>query len=808
MAAGGSYKQQCPSCEAMVLIKDATMVGKKIDCPQCKYRFVVQKAAGGAAGEEEANGAAAPKSAKPTPAAAKGKSDQAVTAKKPSGAPTAPQLKKKPATKKTFDADDDDTPAVVEKEPSGSRVMMMMVGVSVLAVALLGVGGYFLFFRDTDSPPNTGPVAVRPTARKEVAKGVPAAKADLEVTNLLPNDTQAVINLSFKDLRDSSAGRAAFESPGAFTADGVAKQLGVHPKDVDQILVALNRGAKPWTFAVIRSSKAFDVKALKASHGNPDEKEAAAIKGQEWFITRESDWLGNLERTLGEAFLTEKPEARKRALAVHPLDTHTLVVADIEPMRAFLELEGKPELKAQPAAPAPGKKDADSKRYLTIDPALKQALDRVESKPALVSAAWLKEVLPVDPLKKMLNAAPVAAGLKELKLDAGQVTKNIEQLRSLGLSVQFKDTMQIALAFLNKDEEGARFWDNTLKDIMTKAPVVALFKGANVNVTLAGGAAVGATPGAAVIKIDPLVQPPVWLVDLDVKPNDKRIGEAVEEITRPAFVQFRTMSEMAGGQDHLQELASALRQMTAKLGGFPRGTADRSLPARRTRPYDPIDRVSWMAELLPYLGDYATMYQNLDMNASWKEKGNADMGAIPVPAFLAAQSPEYPQSSWWRLVITSAGEQRFATTHFVGIAGVGPDAAEYDAGDARAGVFGYNRATKLAEISDGAANTIAILQVPPQFKRPWIAGGGATVMGVPLTGSIKPFLVSYKDKAGKVRKGAVAIMADGSVRFIPETITDASFKGLCTIHGGEKIDVEKETELIHAAGGAELKAKN
>src|SRR5438477_6876729 len=42
MAISASFKQQCPSCETMVLIKDPKLVGKKVDCPKCKYRFVVE----------------------------------------------------------------------------------------------------------------------------------------------------------------------------------------------------------------------------------------------------------------------------------------------------------------------------------------------------------------------------------------------------------------------------------------------------------------------------------------------------------------------------------------------------------------------------------------------------------------------------------------------------------------------------------------------------------------------------------------------------------------------------------------------
>ncbi|MCI0743697.1 MAG: hypothetical protein L0Y72_32095 [Gemmataceae bacterium] len=42
MAIGTSFKQQCPSCEALVPVRDGSLIGKKIECPKCKYRFVVE----------------------------------------------------------------------------------------------------------------------------------------------------------------------------------------------------------------------------------------------------------------------------------------------------------------------------------------------------------------------------------------------------------------------------------------------------------------------------------------------------------------------------------------------------------------------------------------------------------------------------------------------------------------------------------------------------------------------------------------------------------------------------------------------
>src|SRR5437588_12643708 len=64
MAANTSFKVQCPSCEAMVPIRDPNLVGKKIDCPKCKYRFVVEEPDGDEGGDRPARKAAKPKAKK------------------------------------------------------------------------------------------------------------------------------------------------------------------------------------------------------------------------------------------------------------------------------------------------------------------------------------------------------------------------------------------------------------------------------------------------------------------------------------------------------------------------------------------------------------------------------------------------------------------------------------------------------------------------------------------------------------------------------------------------------------------------
>src|SRR6516165_4026721 len=95
MAATASFKQQCPSCEAMVPIRDPGLIGRKIDCPKCKYRFVVEKPEG------KADAPAAVRTGKPS-GVAKGANGAAKT---------------RPGPRRGEDEDEDDRP---RKKPKGS----------------------------------------------------------------------------------------------------------------------------------------------------------------------------------------------------------------------------------------------------------------------------------------------------------------------------------------------------------------------------------------------------------------------------------------------------------------------------------------------------------------------------------------------------------------------------------------------------------------------------------------------------------------------------------------------------------------
>jgi hypothetical protein len=192
-----------------------------------------------------------------------------------------------------------------------------------------------------------------------------------------------------------------------------------------------------------------------------------------------------------------------------------------------------------------------------------------------------------------------------------------------------------------------------------------------------------------------------------------------------------------------------------------------------------------MVELLPYLGsgDYVNLRPERDK--PWWEMPNLLMARIPVTYFLTPPgkggAPSYQ--------VTYPGHvSLFAASHWVGIAGVGLDAASYQTNDpslaAKLGIFGYDRVTKPEDVKDGLDKTIALIQVPPESAGPWIAGGGSTLRGVSEADDcVEPFVCTkYNDQ-----RGTFAIMGSGDVRFIPKKISPEMFRAMCTIAGDDKL---------------------
>jgi hypothetical protein len=196
----------------------------------------------------------------------------------------------------------------------------------------------------------------------------------------------------------------------------------------------------------------------------------------------------------------------------------------------------------------------------------------------------------------------------------------------------------------------------------------------------------------------------------------------------------------------------------------------------------PEDHYSWMTEILPYIG-YQSLYNKFDFTKPWENPFNLHYAQTSIPAFLNAADS---RSIW-----IERGRPPIGVTHFAGMSGVEDRrnvvAAQLPRTDPRAGVFGYDRVAKVADITDGTANTILMVGTG-EVAAPWVQGGGATIRG-----ARQPYFDKFTGfgSRGLPAPGAFVLMADGSARVVSATIDPEIFKAMCTIHGSEQIDMGK-----------------
>lgn len=894
--ASSIFKQQCPTCEAMVPIKDRTLVGKKIDCPKCKARFVVEDPDGGA----EADDDKAKKKAKPDDkdkAPAKGK-DKAKSKKKISD---------------DYEEDEEGLGRPLrKKKPEGKSKMVIGVTLGVLVLGILGVAGYFMFGGEEKKPavaaaggggggggsaPATAATADAnpdPTqAKKEDAKAPPVVS---ELTNILPGDSEVVVNLASQDVLRSSLGKITADLASiAEQKEGWEKEAGLSADNMERVLLAVS-ASKQWFFAALRTNKPlkFDVVRKELNLQPAGEP----IRGQDYFTFKAFDILKKAPGIPPQqlAMLTMMGVGQKpMALRLH--DDQTLIIADLDPLKRFLEGGGKVEEKPKEAAAGEaaanamsggigttpmmrmgdsagrspgnpgGAKPAPvvaSNAYQTLNPRLKSMLDKMEAKPFLISLA-----VDLDSMKlpggtspaAMLAANPMTAQMKiatvgfAIQAEGGvgaiagveckdaNTTTLLEQFSVMGmmqaiplvkeyvnLTVDWdRPTNNVAGAFGGEGSGGVGGMNMGTAASGMQMPMARPGMGAGMNPGMGAGMNPGMrmgmgqfgnpdAPGGAANLQGQLPTPTDEKTNgkltvtgptlneqtllLTVKIDSDGLNYLYEEYVLEGLLLAKGAAEMLMKHPQPHDLAQAVKMLADRTQAYPRGAYDRPQPAgRNLRPWLPDQRVSWMADALPYLG-YAELHGQIMFDKSWRDHENKRPAMTIVPYFL---NPTSKNETWH--IHASGLNKKVAASHYVGVAGIGLDAADYQEKDAatakKRGMFGYDRRTPITELADGASHTIMILQIPPETRGPWLSGGGSTVRGVPETKSVQPFVSTQHE--GK--KGTMALMADGSVRFVPEDINDKVFQNLCVVDKDKSPAGIDETILVPRQAGPVLKTQ-
>jgi hypothetical protein len=264
---------------------------------------------------------------------------------------------------------------------------------------------------------------------------------------------------------------------------------------------------------------------------------------------------------------------------------------------------------------------------------------------------------------------------------------------------------------------------------------------------------------------------------------------AAAGVLLPFIMRARVDSDRVACQNHLRELgligvqhASPPRQELPlrPKEELPAGTFENAA-------LKPDQRMSWYAYMLNVLASgppnpepdtkyhrptgLVDLVQKVDVNAAWDAGPNAALSNYRLAAAICpAQVRDYPPNTP-------------VPTNYIAVGGLGLDtpAKTLDEAGTSAGAYRYNGPTPYPAIKDGLRQTAQIVETTSNLG-PWLRGGPSTLRGLDV--ATTPYVGPGRPFGGCHPGGVFMSMADGSVRFVRDTVEDVVLRALFTIAGG------------------------
>ncbi len=169
-------------------------------------------------------------------------------------------------------------------------------------------------------------------------------------------------------------------------------------------------------------------------------------------------------------------------------------------------------------------------------------------------------------------------------------------------------------------------------------------------------------------------------------------------------------------------------------------------------------RLSWLVDLIPFI-EQDNIYSRMEKDKGWDAEENRFAALLGYKVF---HCPSYPE----RVPVTTLW-----SSHYLGSAGVGEDAASLPVEDARAGFFGYERTLHKKDLARGESETVMVAETSAG-QGAWTAAGLETVRGYdPAT----------SHWGGNHRGLCMVLFADASVRPVDAKLSDAAWQRLVVL---------------------------
>jgi prepilin-type processing-associated H-X9-DG protein len=225
-------------------------------------------------------------------------------------------------------------------------------------------------------------------------------------------------------------------------------------------------------------------------------------------------------------------------------------------------------------------------------------------------------------------------------------------------------------------------------------------------------------------------------------------GGILVALLLPAVQAAREAARRSQCTNNLKQIGLAMHNYHDSNKCFPPAviTNEDGLPMR-----------SWRTAILPYI-DSNPFYDMYDFNVPWDDPNNQNLMSMPVMVYRCPSAPP------------SSGTFPLCETNYVMVAGKGTLGGE------------PNEAVKISDITDGTSNTILAIEV----------GGAGIHWMEPRDVTVEEAVAFITNRSagrfGQTHPGGInVLMADGSVRFISNSIDPGMLRALLTRDGGEAV---------------------
>jgi prepilin-type N-terminal cleavage/methylation domain-containing protein/prepilin-type processing-associated H-X9-DG protein len=243
----------------------------------------------------------------------------------------------------------------------------------------------------------------------------------------------------------------------------------------------------------------------------------------------------------------------------------------------------------------------------------------------------------------------------------------------------------------------------------------------------------------------------------------------------PAVQAAREAARRTSCSSNLRQIAIGLHNYHAALGRFPPGCFLTN-----------SKQIAWSVFLLPYI-EQENVHAQFHFDQSYRATQNSEATHQIIPVYLC---PSTSQLATGRVGSVTTGNKLsaydgMACTDYGGMHGwadvnnlEGTGVMIYDI---------YNRSISLADIHDGASNTIAVAE---DTGRGW-KHNGEWANGQNIYDQTGPINITQNNEMWSDHSGGVyAAFCDGSAHFLSELTSVDVVKSLCTRDGGEIVTLQ------------------